>query len=142
MIENLKAAFISPLVLALPYSGGHLTLGTDACKVQVGCALLRSQTDDRTKPIGYQSCSLTDTDQGYDSTQQKGLVIVWSELLLFSNLEGYRFTIRNDHDALKWILNITNSTRRLAEDCLRLSKSNFVDVHRAIIIHEAADALS
>lgn len=54
-IKTLKLALTAPRVLALPYAGDHLTLGTEACYVQVGCVLLLKQQNEMTKPIGYWS---------------------------------------------------------------------------------------
>lgn len=36
-MEARKGALMTPLGLALPYLGGHLTLDTDACSVLVSC---------------------------------------------------------------------------------------------------------
>lgn len=57
-------------------------------------------------------------------------------------MEGARFTIRTDHDALRWILNMADATGKLARWRLRLSKYEFDVVHRAGIKHQSADALS
>lgn len=57
-------------------------------------------------------------------------------------MEGTRFTVRTDHDSLKWILNLTDSTSQLARCCVCLSEYDFNVVHLAGKKHEGADALS
>lgn len=44
----LKNAFVSPQTLAQPYSGGHVRLDKDARNVQIGCALLKTHTENET----------------------------------------------------------------------------------------------
>lgn len=47
--------------------------------------------------------------------------------------EGTRFAIRTVHDALKWMLNLSEPPGRLAQSRLRLSELNFIVVHRACV---------
>lgn len=54
-MKTLKSALISSQILALPNSGRHITLDTDASFVQVGCVLLQKQLDDTAKLMGYWS---------------------------------------------------------------------------------------
>lgn len=77
-MKNLKLALTAPPVLALPYSGGHLTLNTDAYNAQIGCVFLQKQLDNKTKFIDYWSRLLTEIEQWYDKTQLECLAIVWS----------------------------------------------------------------
>lgn len=126
----------------LSYSGGQLAQDTDACNIQVFCVLLQEQSNDTTKPIGYWSCSPTNTKQWYDSTQRKCLVVVWSVFLLRPSLKQTSFTIRTDHDALKCNLIPTDFTGRITRWRLRLSEPDFDVVHRAGVDHQVANALS
>lgn len=58
-----------------------------------------------------------------------------------SCLEKNRYTIWADHDALKCILNITDSAGPLTRWRLRFSKFDPAVGHRAGIRHQAADTL-
>lgn len=62
--------------------------------------------------------------------------------LLRQYLEGYWFITSNEHDALKWILKLTDCTGRLAQLLPQFSKFNFEVVHSAGIKHRAADTIS
>lgn len=95
-----KSSPISPPVLALPDLTGHLTIDTDACDVQVGCALLRKQPDKTVEQIGYWSRSLTDAKRRYDMTQRESLATAWAVFLLHPYLENTIFTIRTDYDSI------------------------------------------
>lgn len=86
--------------------------------------------------------TLNDEKERYDTTQSKCLAIIWSELLLRSYLKGTQFTIRTDHDPLKWILILTDSTSRLERWRFLVSECHFDVVRRAGIKHQAAEASS
>lgn len=56
-------------------------------------------------------------------------------------LESTRFTVRSDLDTLKWILNLSDSSKKLARWNVRLSELDFDVVNKAGVKHQAADAL-
>lgn len=141
-MKILKTAHLTPLVLAPPFSSAHLVLGTDSCNDQFGCVFLPKQLDDTKKPIGYWSRSLSNTEHRYDTTLRKSLAIVGSVLLLRPHLKKICFKIRTDHDALNWILSLTDSTVWLGRWRLRLSELDFDVVNHAGIKHQATEAFS
>lgn len=69
------------------------------------------------------------------------LAMVWPVLLFRHYVNGNCFTIATDHDALKRILNLTNSTARISQWRLGLSDFDFDVAHRAGTKHKAAYAL-
>ena len=140
--EELKRRLVSPPILALPKRDGQYKLDTDACDTQVGSTLLQDQGGGDFHPVGYWSRALTKQEREYTTTEKECLAIVWSILLLRPYLEGQRFTVRTDHDSLKWVLNLADAKGRLARWRLRLSEFDFDVEHRAGVKHQAADALS
>ena len=121
--KTLKTRLINPPVLALPKVGRSYIVDTDACAYQVGCVLLQEQDgDERPKPIGYWSRSLSKAERNYTTTEQECLSIVWAVVILRPYLEGTEFTIRTDHDSLKWLLNLSDATGRLQRWRLRLQQ--------------------
>lgn len=74
-------------------------LKTNACKLQVGCVLLKEQPNSRNGQVGFGFCSLAKAEQAYNTAQKEFLAIVWSLLLLGPYLEGTKFTIRTDQDS-------------------------------------------
>ena len=99
--ELLKRNLVTAPILALPREGFAYTLDTDASEYQLGCCLLQEQPDGALHPIGYWSRTLTSAEKNYSSTEKECLAIVWAVQHLRPYLEGQRFTIRTDHDALK-----------------------------------------
>lgn len=55
--------------------------------------------------------------------------------------EGFRFTVRADHGVLEWILNLTDSTGKVARWALRLSGLKFDVFHLAGIKHQEPYAI-
>ena len=118
--KALKRALTTTPVLALPRADAHSRLETDACDRQVGCVLLQMQPDGEYKPVGFWSRSLCAAERNYDTSERECLAVVWAVQLLRPCLEGTKFTIRTDHKALKWILDMKDSTGRLARWRLKL----------------------
>ena len=139
---DLKVRLISPPVLALPRHGLRYTLDTDACAHQVGCALLQDQPNGDKLPIGYWSRTLTTAERNYSTTEKECLAIVWSVLTLRPYLYGQQFTIRTDHEPLRWILNIVDVSGRLARWRLRLSEYDFIVEYRPGRKNNLADGMS
>lgn len=68
--------------------------------------------------------------------------MIWAVLMLRPYVEGRRFTIRTDHESLRWNLNMADATGKLSRWRLRLQELEFDVVHREVIKHQTADALS
>lgn len=43
----------------------------------------------------------------------KCCAVVWAVLLVPPELEAFQFIVETDHDALKWMLNVTDSKGKL-----------------------------
>ena len=105
--------------------------------------LLQQQEDSKTwLPLGFWSRTLSSAEKNYDTTNKECLAVVWAVLSLRPYLEGTRFLIRTDHDALKWLLNLTTPSGRLLRWKLRIQEYDYDITHRPGAQHKAADALS
>lgn len=141
-LETPKARLVELSMLALSHWPSAFTVNMDAWDEKTGFILLQQQSDKTDKPIGYWSRLFIDTECAYDMMHQECLSLLWKVFLLRLYLEGYKFTVRNDGDALKWIFNLLDSTGKLVHWRSRLSKLKFVFVDCANIKHWAADAWS
>ena len=140
--ESLKKALTEPPVLALPRSDLPYVLDTDASDKQVGAALMQKYPDKSLRPIGYYSRTLSDAERNYDTTHRECLAVIWAIMLLRPYLYGTTFTLRTDHDALKWLLNMDSATGQLARWRLRLAEFDYSVEFRPGIKNQAPDALS
>jgi len=140
--EDLRNALLCPPVLAVPKANRKLVVDVDACAVQVGCTLLQEEPGELRHPVRYWSRRLTAAEQNYSTTERECLGVVWAVLKLRHLLDGQRFLIRTDHQALSWIYSTTDSSGRLMRWRLRLSEYTFYMVYRPRASHHLPDFLS
>lgn len=74
--------------------------------------------------------TLNDAQGKNDITQTERLSIFWTVLILRHHLDVTRFIIRDDHDFVKWILNLAHIAGKLARWRLCLSEYELDVVHR------------
>jgi transposase InsO family protein len=140
--ETLREKLLNPPILALPRRSGHLWLDTDASNSQLGCCLLQEQPSGPPLPLGYWSRTLNAAERNYSTTEKECLAIVWAVTHLRPYLEGVEFTVRTDHHALRWVMNLAEAQGRLARWRLRLAEFNFKVEYSPGATHHAADVLS
>ena len=143
--ETLKRKLISPPVLALPKRGRPYMIDTDASAYQLGATLLQQQDPSKPKewvPVGYWSKTLNSAEQNYSATERECYSVVWAVTTLRPYIEGQKFTVRTDHDALRWLLTLSDPSGRLMRWRLRLSEFDFEIQYRPGRVHQVPDALS
>jgi len=143
--EQLKRQLTSPPILALPQQGRPYMIDTDASAYQLGAVLLQQQDDDRPndwQPVGYWSYTLNAAERNYSATERECYSVVWAVTSLRPYIEGQHFTVRTDHEALRWLMTLTNSSGRLLRWRLRLSEFDFSITYRPGRVHQVPDALS
>ena len=140
--EALRKRLLSPPVLCLPHPDKAYTLDVDASILQVGCALLQEQENNILHPVGYWSRALNAAERNYSTSERECLAVVWAVLHLRPYLEGRRFTVRTDHNALQWALVNSNAEGRLARWRIQLAEYDFDIQYRPGIKHQVPDALS
>jgi len=140
--EDLRNALLCPPVLALPKANRKLVVDVDACADQVGCTLLQEEPGELLHPVGCWSRGLTAAEKNYSTTERECRGVVWAVLKLRHFLDGQRFLIRPDHQALSWIYSTTDSSGRLMRWRLRLSEYTFDMVYKPGASHHLPDFLS
>lgn len=141
-MKQFKEKMKIPPISAFPKGEKKIFIYTDACDKHVGCVLEQEQDDYSLRQMRYWSRTLYDAKRWYDTTHRECLARVGAVLLLRSFIEGGRFTVRTDHQALKGILHREGSSGRLARFRLRPMELEMNIVHGAGIVHLTADALS
>ena len=109
--ETLKRKLISPPVLALPKKGLPYVIDTDASAYQLGATLLQQQDPSNPKeclPIGYWSRTLNSAEQNCSATERECYSVVWEITTLRPYIKGKKFVFRTDHDALRWLLTLSD----------------------------------
>jgi RNase H-like domain found in reverse transcriptase/Reverse transcriptase (RNA-dependent DNA polymerase) len=139
---KLRDRLLSPPVLSLPRTEVRLCLDTNASDGQLGCFLLQDQPDGKQLPLGFWSRTLNSAERNYSTTEKECLAIVWAVTHLRPYLEGTEFTVRTDHHALRWVMNISDAQGRFPRWLLRLAEFTFKVEYHPGVAHHAADAMS
>ena len=90
----------------------------------------------------YWSYSLSDSERNYSATERECLAVVWAVRTLRPYVEGTKFTVRTGHDALRWLMSLTETSGRLTRWRLRLAENDFTIQYRPGRVHQVPDALS
>ena len=103
---------------------------------------MQTHEDTTRHPVGYWSRSLNSAEKNYSTTERECLAVVWGCQILRPYLEGYKFKVYTDHQALKWLLGATDVSGRLARWRLRLVEFDFDIEYKMRNKPQIADALS
>jgi len=85
---------------------------------------------------------LNGAEKNYSATELECLAVVWGIRHLRGYLEGYTFTVVNDHQALRWLQKMDSPTGRLGRWALELQQYTFNVQYRGGSLNRVADALS
>ena len=119
-------------------------IDTDAAAYQLGATMLQQQEEGKPNdwvPIGYWSKMLTGTERNYSKTEREFYSVVWSITSLRPYIEVLKFTVRTGHDALRWLMTISESSCRLMRWRIRLSEFDFTVKYHTGLVHQVPDAL-
>ena len=140
-IEVLRNALLCAPILASPKSNRKLVVDVDARADQAGGTLLQEEPGELLHPAWYWSRGLTAGEQSYSTMERACLGVVWPFLKLRHFLDRQRFLIRTDHQALRWIYSVTDSSGRLMRWRLRFSEYTFDMVYKPGASHHLPDFL-
>lgn len=93
--------------------------------------MLQEQSGESARPIGYWSGRLNDKERELGTALHRCLAVPYGVLLLRPYFEGNRLTVGTDHEALKWLLAISDTTWKPTRWRIRLSEFEYDIVHRA-----------
>lgn len=103
----------------IPYFRLPFELNTDASHYGGGGAVLyqrdiTQQGYHQMRVVGYYSCTFSKPELNYTTTEKEALVVLKAVRYLRSYMEGARFKLFTDHQALTHLLNMTQPKGRLA----------------------------
>ena len=138
----LKQALKEPPILRLPSPGFPYSVDTGVSDYQIGCALLQTHEDGSRYPISFWSRSLIQTERNYSVSEKECLAVVWACTILRPYLERTHFDLYTDHQALKWMMILGNTSGRLERRRLRLMEYDFTVHYKKGRLNTIADCLS
>lgn len=127
---KLKETLVTTPVLSCPDFNLPFSVHTDASNFGIG-AMLTQIKENKEVVIAYMSKSLNKNEQNYSTTERETLAVITALEHWRCYLDnGKQFIIYTDHAALKWFLNLSNPSGRLARWTVRLSSFNFILKHK------------
>jgi transposase InsO family protein len=141
--EMLKAALVSPPILAMPLDDAQYLLDTDSSNFAIGAVLSQLQ-DGQERVIAYASRHLSTREQNYCVTRRELLAVVYYLKYFRHYLLGAKLPvrIRTDHAAILWLRRIPEPVGQQARWLETMEEFNFTVEHRAGRLHCNADAMS
>ncbi|MCG8075029.1 MAG: reverse transcriptase, partial [Candidatus Thiodiazotropha taylori] len=139
--RTLKKKLTGAPVLAYPDFSEAFILDTDASDSNIGAVLSQIQNGTE-RVICYGSRSLSKAEKKYCVTRTELLALVYFVKYYRHYLLGRKFTVRTDHNSLRWMLKTKNPEGQLARWIDTLSSFQFEVQHRPGRKHSNADALS
>ena len=92
--------------------------------------------------ISYGGRDLNAAERNYSATEREALAVVAAVKKFQPYLHGRKFTIYTNHNALQWLMKISEPTGKLARWSLLIQQFDFDIVHRPGVKNGNADALS
>ncbi|XP_064467809.1 uncharacterized protein LOC135378652 [Ornithodoros turicata] len=127
--------------LYLPDLNRPFVMQTDASDYGLGAVLLQ-QHEGELRPVAFASRTLTSPERNYTVTEKECLAIMFALNKFDMYLDGAKFAIQTDHQALTWLSRLKNPAGRLARWSLTLQRYDFSIEYRRGTSNKVADALS
>lgn len=101
---HLKTALTEePVYLHLPKEDEPFILDTDASTECIAAVLQQGAARTTRNVIAYASRTLTEAEKIWPIRELEAYAIVWGILYFNEYLQGKRFTVRTDHESLRWL---------------------------------------
>ena len=139
--RTLKEKLVSAPVLAFPCFEQKFVLDCDASDYGLG-AVISQRQDETEQVIAYASRVLEDREHRYSTTKKEMLAMVYAIKHFRHYLYGRPFTVRTDHNALKWLQSFKEPEGQVAIWLETLAQYDYKIEHRPGKRHQNADALS
>ena len=140
--EKLKDALCSPPILAYPDLTKPFILTTDASGSAIGYILGQLDSEGKERVCAYNGRSLSESEKKWPISEKECLAVLEGIKTYHVYLANSRFKVYTDHQALKWLSNIKQSTGRLARWAVLLQGYDYEICFRRGKLNSNADCLS
>jgi len=140
--ERLKKLLVDAPILSIYDPRKETELHCDASSVGYGAVLLQRSNDKKLHPIFYFSKRTTDTESRYHSFELETLAVIYALRRFRTYLQGIKFKIVTDCNALNLALKKKEINLRIARWALELQNYDYTVEHRSGNKMQHVDALS
>ena len=141
-VEEIKEAFLSPMILRHYDPALRTILQTDASDYAMGAVLSQIDKDGREWVVSFASNSLDTAQRNYSVTEKECLAVVWGTEHFRTLLLGIQFELQTDHQALKYLLTSKEGVGRNARWQLKLQEYDVIVTYKPGNKHLNADFFS
>lgn len=139
--EQIKHEFGQIKALTRPNFEVPFILQTDASSI--GCAaVLLQEVDGKMNIVQYASAKFTDREQKWHSNEQECFALVWAMEKFRPYLEGRKFKVRTDNNALVWLNSAKSQKMKFVRWAIQLAEFDFTIEHISGKTNCLPDALS
>ena len=110
--------------MANPLEKGQFILDTDASLKTIS-AILSQVQEGKEHVIAYGSQTLNPTERNYCVTDRELLAVLYFTKYYRYYLKGSTFTVRMDHQALRWLFSLKKPKDRIARWIVHFSEFTF-----------------
>lgn len=143
--DDIKEKLSSGPVLKGPNYLQEFIIDTDASEVGIGAVLCQEDVDDPEgpcRPVAYYSRKLLPRETNFATVERECLAIVEAVKHFRVYVTGTHFTVRTDHNCLRFLKNMKDLGGRLTRWSLQLQPFDMTVIHRPGKANGNADALS
>jgi hypothetical protein len=140
--NKLKKRLSKAPVLIPPNWDKDFEVYVDASNFAIRSVLSQKDEKRKDRPIYFTNRQLSAAKRNYSLTKREALGMVYSVQKYRHYLLGYKFTFHVDHDALKYMINKPQCSKRIARWILFLQEFNFTINIRLGKIHANIDFCS
>ena len=137
----LRQGLVEAPILGYPDPRLSYIVDTDASDYAMGAVLSQVQ-DTIERPVAYYSKTFSSEERNYCVTRRELLAVVKALHHFRPYLYGQKFTLRTDHESLRWMTNIKEPRGQVARWLEAIQEFSFTTLHRRGASHGNADALS
>ena len=138
--QALKHALVTAPMLKYPDMNAPFILSTDASGTALWYILGQKGPDGKEMVVAYGGRSLKPDERKFTVSEQECLAVV-DGIKAYKEYLTKHFTVITDHQALKWLNSVKDTSSRLGRWALELQGYDFEIVHKPGRVHMNADAL-
>jgi hypothetical protein len=140
--DALKAALVSPAVMAHPDVDKPYSLFTDACDYSVGAVLVQCDEQGVERPIQYISHQLSGVQRRWATIEKEAYALIYALQKLRPYLLGAEYTVYTDHKPLRSLFTKEMNNTKIQRWAILLAEYNAKIEYRAGVHNIRADTLS
>ena len=140
-MDELKKRLVNCPILSYPDPSADFVLDCDASDTGIG-RVLSQVVDGKEQVVCYGSKTLSKPERRYCVTRRELLALVYFVKHFRQYLLGKKFTVRSDHQPLKWLFKLKEPTGQVARWLELLQSYDFFIDYRAGKQHGNADGMS